>query len=108
MKEQSTVDFDSMILDVIACKWTKHLLSAIDSGINRPGAIQRKIDHLSTKVMNESLTRLLRYNMVVKKDYEEVPLKVEYAITEIGKDALLILKLAEKLKVKIEEGIAEE
>ena len=93
-------NFDAMILDVIACKWSKHILIAVRDEINRPGAIQRELSGISTKVMNESLNRLVAYEMLTKTDFDEIPLRVEYALTELGTDALELITLAQTMREK--------
>lgn len=87
--------FREMLLDCLACKWSVRLMEKIDTGVNRPGQLERQIDGLSTKVMNESLQRLVDYHLLDKRVFNEKPPRTEYELTLFGKevlDALLILR----------------
>ncbi len=70
--------------DIIGCKWTLHVLAQIRSGANRPGAIVRSLPGLTTKVMNERLRKMLRFGILRKKSFPEVPPRVEYRLTSLG------------------------
>jgi DNA-binding HxlR family transcriptional regulator len=91
-------EFVDMLLDVIACKWTRHLLTSIMEGTNRPGKLQSQLTGISTKVMNESLVRLVNYGFLTRHDYDEIPLRVEYEITPLGKEALDVITQVQRLK----------
>ena len=80
--------FEIMLLDVISCKWTHTLLTLIADDVIRPGEIQSRVEGLSIKVMNESLMRLVSYKMLTKGVFNEVPPRVEYRLTSLGKAAL--------------------
>ncbi len=100
MKALSNSDFDTMLLDVIACKWSVCLLDAISRGITRPGAIQRECDQISTKVMNQSLNRLVEYGILQKSEFNEAVKRVEYALTELGQDSISLFALAKEIRLK--------
>lgn len=73
-----------MVREVIGCKWTLSILALIRHGTNRPGAIERSIEGLSTKVMNECLRMLVGFEIVERTAYPEVPPRVEYRLTKFG------------------------
>lgn len=73
-----------MVEDVIGCKWTLAILQVIKSGKKRPGQIRRLIPGLTTKVMNERLTKLQRFGLLERKVYAESPPRVEYSLTRRG------------------------
>jgi DNA-binding HxlR family transcriptional regulator len=74
----------SVIEDVVGCKWTLHILGQIRQGVVRPGAMQRSVAGLTTKVLNERLRKLVRYGLLEKQIYPERPLHVEYHLTRFG------------------------
>jgi DNA-binding HxlR family transcriptional regulator len=94
--------FEIMLLDVISCKWTHTLLTLIADDVIRPGEIQSRVEGLSIKVMNESLMRLVSYKMLTKDVFNEVPPRVEYRLTSLGKAALKLLNDAQLLKKEYE------
>src|SRR5215510_2127723 len=81
----------AMMESVFACKWSARILSMIRGGVNRPGAITRGLDGLTTKVMNECLRRLIGFGLVERMSYPEVPPRVEYKLTRLGERFAVIL-----------------
>lgn len=80
-----------IVREVVGCKWTLNILALIRAGVVRPGAIERRVEGLSTKVMNECLRMLVGYNIVERVAYPEVPPRVEYRLTEFGQQFNRIL-----------------
>lgn len=70
--------------DVAGCRWTLHVLAQVRAGINRPGQLVRSAEGLTTKVLNERLAKLVRYGVLEKVSYPEVPPRVEYSLTVLG------------------------
>jgi DNA-binding HxlR family transcriptional regulator len=59
--------------------------------VTHPGALVRTADGLTTKVLNERLGRLLRFGILEKTSYPEVPPRVEYQLTAFGRRFIVIL-----------------
>ncbi|WP_129645322.1 winged helix-turn-helix transcriptional regulator [Peristeroidobacter agariperforans] len=74
-----------MVEDIIGCKWSLTVLSLVRSGVKRPGAMQRRVEGLTAKVLNERLRKLLRYEIIEREVFAEVPPRVEYRLTDFGK-----------------------
>ena len=90
-----------MIEDIVGCKWSLAVLQTIRNRILRPGAIQRSIEGISTKVLNERLTKMVRYGILVKESYLEVPPRVEYRLTRFGAKFLNVLDQIEMLQKEL-------
>ncbi|MEZ5498367.1 MAG: helix-turn-helix domain-containing protein [Steroidobacteraceae bacterium] len=73
-----------MVEDVVGCKWSLCVLDLVSRGINRPGAMQRSVVGLSTKVLNERLRKLVRFGVLERQAFAEVPPRVEYHLTDLG------------------------
>ncbi len=71
-------------LSLIANKWTLLILMSLMQGRKRTGEIQKQINGISPKMLNETLKKLVSYGMVKRKIYPEVPPRVEYSLTEFG------------------------
>jgi DNA-binding HxlR family transcriptional regulator len=74
-----------MVEEVVGCKWSITVLSLITSGVSRPGAMQRRVRGLTAKVLNERLKKLLRFGIIERQIFAEVPPRVEYRLTAFGK-----------------------
>ena len=51
----------------------KAIIALIEQGCSRPGVMQRSVSGLSAKVLNERLRKLLRYGIIERQVYAEVP-----------------------------------
>jgi DNA-binding HxlR family transcriptional regulator len=75
------------VLDLLADKWSALALGALADGPVRFGEIRRRLEGISPKVLTGVLRRLEKNGLVERTIYPEVPLRVEYELTELGADA---------------------
>lgn len=101
-KNNSHTTVPRMVEDIIGCKWSLSVIEAVKNDIVRPGEIQRSIEGISTKVLNERFNKMLRYGIMEKTIYPEVPPRVEYQLTEFGYKFVAILNQIDKLQTEIE------
>jgi DNA-binding HxlR family transcriptional regulator len=92
----------AMMESVFACKWSARILSLIRDGVNRPRAITRGLDGLTTKVLNECLRRLIGFGLLERMSYPEIPPRVEYKLTKFGERFVIILDAVEELQLEID------
>ncbi|MCC7258562.1 MAG: helix-turn-helix transcriptional regulator [Gammaproteobacteria bacterium] len=82
--EEGAPSVARMVEDVVGCKWSLSVIGCVRRGITRPGEMERAIGGIRTKVLNERLVKLLRYGVLTKRSFPEVPPHVEYSLTEFG------------------------
>lgn len=87
--------------EVVGCKWSVSVLGAVAAGINRPGALERHIAGISTKVLSERLRKLTAYGLLTRQAYAEVPPRTEYALTPNGKKLVSIIGQIQQLDGEI-------
>lgn len=58
----------------------------------RFGELKRAIPGISEKMLIQELGNLVQHWLVLRKSYPEVPPKVEYTLTDIGKHTLPIIE----------------
>jgi len=80
-----------MVEDIVGCKWSLTVIDRVRSGVRRPGAIEHAVPGLSQKVLNERLRKLVRFGILAKEAYPEVPPRVEYSLTDFGGQFVRIL-----------------
>ena len=100
--EHSRHSVSEIFEQCVGCKWTLHVLSQIRKGVHRPGQLQRSADGLTTKVLNERLVKLVRFGILEKRSYAEVPPRVEYELTYFGQRFVEILDQVEMLQNELE------
>ena len=93
-----------MVQDVVGCKWMLQIIGCIRNDVKRPGALTKHIEGLSTKVLNERLLKLVRFGILQKQVYPEVPPRVEYEVTKLGSQFFPILDLISKLQDELDHG----
>ncbi|GLJ60768.1 cinnamoyl ester hydrolase [Microbacterium barkeri] len=76
------------LLDVVANKWAALAIGALADGPARFGELQRRLEGISPKVLTATLRRLETYGLVDRTVLPEVPLHVEYELTDVGHSAL--------------------
>jgi len=96
--ENSRPSVSEIFEQCLGCKWTLHVLGQIRRGVNRPGQLERTADGLTTKVLNERLVKLVRFGIIEKQSYPEVPPRVEYSLTAFGQRFIEILDQIDELQ----------
>jgi DNA-binding HxlR family transcriptional regulator len=77
--------------DIISGKWTILILRDLSEGINRFSALERSLAGISPKTLSERLKGLERAGIITRKSYAEVPPRVEYSLTEMGRDLIPLI-----------------
>ncbi|MFE9702273.1 winged helix-turn-helix transcriptional regulator [Streptomyces sp. NPDC005930] len=76
------------VFELLANKWTGLAITALEAGPRRFGELRRKLEGVSPKVLTQTLRRLEDNGLVVRTVYPEVPPRVEYELTDLGRGAL--------------------
>jgi DNA-binding HxlR family transcriptional regulator len=72
-------------LKIIGSKWTILLLHNLFDGKKRFGELQRSLDGISPKTLAQRLKELEKDGIIKRKVFTEIPLHVEYTLTQRGK-----------------------
>jgi DNA-binding HxlR family transcriptional regulator len=76
------------VLDHVMSKWGVLVLLALSDGTRRWGVLRREVDGISEKMLASTLRTLEADGLVRRQSYPEVPPRVEYALTELGRDLM--------------------
>ncbi|MEW2526940.1 helix-turn-helix domain-containing protein [Streptomyces sp. NPDC047071] len=76
------------IFELLANKWTGLAITALADGPRRFGELRRTLEGISPKVLTRTLRRLEDYGLVLRTVHAEVPPRVEYELTALGRGAL--------------------
>ncbi len=91
-KKRSGVD---VTFYVIEGKWKRDIILCLNNGIKRPIELQKHLAEANARVLNQQLKELETYGIIYKKVYPAVPPKVEYYLTDIGKELIPLFKVME-------------
>jgi DNA-binding HxlR family transcriptional regulator len=76
------------LVDVLSDKWVCLVFCALERGSARHSEIARQISGVSQKMLTQTLRKLERDGLVTRTLYPQVPPRVEYEITALGRDLL--------------------
>ena len=78
-------------VSLIGGKWKLLIIRNLKERPWRFNELQRDIEGISQKVLTDSLRQMIDDGLVYRHDYQEIPPKVEYGLTELGKEMLPII-----------------
>jgi DNA-binding HxlR family transcriptional regulator len=78
------------LLTKIGDKWTIYLVLSLDllGGRARFSELERAVPGISQRMLSSTLKNLERDGLVIRELFPEVPPRVEYEITDLGKSLL--------------------
>ena len=77
-------------------KWKPYLINCMNRGIKRPSEFRRVIPGATKRVLQQQLNEMEQMGLVVKVVFAEVPLRVEYSLTERGKSLIPIIGMMDE------------
>ena len=78
-------------VSLIGGKWKLLILRTLKVRPWRFNELQRDLDGISQKVLTDSLRQMMADGLAYRRDYHEQPPRVEYGLTELGKQMLPIV-----------------
>lgn len=74
-----------MATDLFAHTWDPVVLAALHDGPRRRRALRQSIGGISDKALTEALHRLQGNGLIERRQFAEVPPRVDYALTGLGR-----------------------
>lgn len=78
-------------LMLIGDKWKVLILRDLMSGTKRFGELKKSVSRISQKVLTTNLRDMEENGLLSREVFPEVPPRVEYTLTELGRSMSLIL-----------------
>ncbi len=79
-------------LEVVGGKWKVLVLWNLAQGPRRFGELRRLVPGISEKMLIQTLREMQNNGIVTRKDYREVPPRVEYSLTPFGESLVEVLR----------------
>jgi len=76
---------------IIGGKWTMLIIQYLSEGTLRFGELQRKLPMMTQATLTKQLRNLEEFGLVERIVYPQVPPKVEYSLSEIGRKFMPVL-----------------
>ena len=98
MKDQPKLEKDPMCpvehgLDIFGGKWKARIICVLSAKeCMRYNEIKRELNNITDAVLAAMLKELVETDIVCRTQYNEIPPRVEYSLTKIGKSVLPILE----------------
>jgi DNA-binding HxlR family transcriptional regulator len=82
------------ILALIGSKWSMLILCSLRDQPRRTHELKRRLSGVSAKMLTQTLRELERHGIVHREDFGEVPPRVEYRLTSLGRSlAALVVEI---------------
>ena len=80
-------------LDLIGGKWRLPIIWALNQNETlRYNELKRKVDGITNMMLAQCLREMESYGLINRKQYMEIPPRVEYSLSEVGKDLIPALE----------------
>ncbi|MDB5283025.1 MAG: transcriptional regulator, HxlR family [Bacteroidota bacterium] len=99
IKENSTNSFNrkfltdcdlTYALQLMGGRWKLLILMRLTSGTQRFGELKKKITNITERMLTLQLREMEADGLITRQVFAEVPPRVEYTLTEIGKELISI------------------
>lgn len=94
MKKLKKIPEACPVLDafaVISGKWKFAIIYSLLQGTRRFKELEREVEGISTRMLTKALEELQADKLITRKAYATIPPKVEYSLTQKGKDLEAVL-----------------
>lgn len=81
-----------LIQKMLGGKWKIIILWALSEKTRRFSELQKLFPDITQAMLTKQLREMEQYNFVHREVYREVPPKVEYSLTDFGRDFSVIIK----------------
>ena len=80
-------------LSIIGGKWKMLILWRLKEASMRYGELRKSLPKITHKMLTQQLRELEQDEIITRKVYPEVPPKVEYSLTLLGKSVIPVIDL---------------
>lgn len=77
-------------------RWSGLIIKGLLSGMKRFSEIESAVPNISSKMLTERFKELEEANIIERKVYPETPVRIEYELTEKGKDLSKVMDEIQK------------
>ena len=79
-------------MEIIGNKWTALILRDLFSGPKRFCELEKSVGNINPRTLSQRLDDLEEHGIITKKSFNEVPPRIDYTLTDKGRDLQPILE----------------
>jgi DNA-binding HxlR family transcriptional regulator len=79
-------------MEIIGNKWTALILRDLFAGPKRFCELEKSVGGINPRTLSQRLDDLESHGIITKQSFAEVPPRIEYTLTNKGRDLLPVLK----------------
>ncbi len=85
MLKKTDKTLTEIVFDVIGDRWKVKIVESLLNGTQRFGELKKSVGNITQKVLTSNLRKLEEHGVLIRKVYAQIPPKVEYRLTALGK-----------------------
>lgn len=82
--------------ELLGKRWTGLIIRTLLNGQNRFSDIEEAIPNMSARMLTERFKELEKEGIIMRKVYPETPVRIEYELTEKGRDLQSVMDEIQK------------
>ena len=95
----------SYCMDLIGGKWKPIILFDISKGINRFNKLFNEIEGINRQMLSKQLKELEKSGILERTLFPEIPPRVEYTLTPLGKSLMTVVQAMNRWGLKQQEEV---
>ena len=95
----------SYCMDLIGGKWKPIILFHISKGINRFNKLFNEIEGINRQMLSKQLKELEKSGILERTLFPEIPPRVEYTLTPLGKSLMTVVQAMNRWGLKQQEEV---
>lgn len=92
VKLEGQVGCISLAMEIIGNKWTALILRDLFSGPKRFCELEQSVSNINPRTLSKRLDYLEANGIITREQFHESPPRIEYSLTQKGRDLLPILR----------------
>jgi len=96
------IDF---VIHVIGSRWTIPIIRDLATGAKRPSELMKALPGISPKTLTQRLRELEKWGLVEREAFQEIPPRVDYSLSERGKDLMYVIEALRDLGESWQRGL---
>jgi DNA-binding HxlR family transcriptional regulator len=77
---------------LVGDKWTLLIIRDLVEGCQRFGELERTVEGISPRTLSMRLRKMEEAGLITRRQYPEIPPRVEYTLTEMGRGLIPIIE----------------